>query len=214
MLELKTYPKPELSTLFGTKDAQGLERKMKGYGLTFNKSGNGERAIYLITEIKDPFKIFCITELDRDGRTHFDKLRNFYYLFFNDEEFMAMPDEVKEHRMRKVDKDISRQTIAKYIYTLEAHDLINRYTSNFIYYFAFKQNQRMVEREEYLQAWHEYWADIGSGLCSFDAIENMRAKYGGVARKQAIPEINGIYNEKIELMLNCIVKSIENEMGG
>ena len=40
----------------------------------------------------------------------------------------------------------------------------------------------------------------------------MRANYGGVARKQAIPEVNGIYNEKIEQMLSCIQKSIENEM--
>jgi hypothetical protein len=42
----------------------------------------------------------------------------------------------------------------------------------------------------------------------------MRANYGGVARKQAIPEINGIYNEKIEYMLSLIQESIENEIGG
>lgn len=37
--------------------------------------------------------------------------------------------------------------------------------------------------------------------------------YGGVARKQAIPDINGIYNDKIEYMMGLIVQSIENEMG-
>ena len=38
-------------------------------------------------------------------------------------------------------------------------------------------------------------------------------KYGGVARKQAIPEINGIYNEKIEYLRSLIQASLENEMG-
>ena len=71
----------------------------------------------------------------------------------------------------------------------------------------------MTDRAEYLQAWHEYWADIGNGFCSFDAICNMRVKYGGVARKQAIPEINGIYNEKIEYLCSLIQASFENEMG-
>ena len=71
----------------------------------------------------------------------------------------------------------------------------------------------MTDRAEYLQAWHEYWADIGNGVCSFDAICNMREKYGGVARKQAIPEINGIYNEKIEYLCSLIQASLENEMG-
>ena len=40
----------------------------------------------------------------------------------------------------------------------------------------------------------------------------MRENYGGVARKQAIPEINGIYNDVLEEMLNYIQLSIENEM--
>ena len=78
MLELKTYQKAELSALFGTRNTQGLERKMERYGITFEKSGRGNRATYTITAIKDPFKIFCITELDFDGGTDFHKVRNFY----------------------------------------------------------------------------------------------------------------------------------------
>lgn len=214
MLELKAYPKPELSAIFGTQCTEGLQRKMERYGITFEREGRGERAIYKITEIQNPFKIFCITELGFDGGTDFRKLRNFYYYFFNDEEFMAMPDEVKEYRMMKEGSPVSRQTIANYTRRLEIHDMINRNTTNYIYYFANKQTQRMVDKAEYLQAWHEYWAEIGNGVPSFDAIWDMREKYGGVARKQAIPEINGIYNEKIEYMLNLIVQSIENEMEG
>ena len=124
-----------------------------------------------------------------------------------------MPDEVKEARMRAEGRPVARQTIANYTYKLQSHNLIERNTKNFIYYFAFKQTQRMTDRAEYLQAWHEYWADIGNGFFYFDAICNMRVKYGGVARKQAIPEINGIYNEKIEYLCSLIQASLENEMG-
>ena len=212
MLEIgRPYPKPELSQIFGTKDKQGLDRKLIRYGIVFDVCGRGERATYTIKAITDPFKVFAITELGFDGNTDFTKLRNFYYHFFEDEIFMAWPDEVKEVRMRKMGQDVSRQTIANYTSRLEANNLINRHTKNFIYYFARKQEQRITDREEYLQAWFEYWDDIASGLNSYDAIANMITDHGGVARKQPIPEINGIYNEKIEEMLSYIQQSIENE---
>lgn len=212
MLEIgRTYSKPELTLIFGTKDKQGLDRKLTRYGIVFDVCGRGERATYTINTIPDPFKVFAITELGFDGNTDFTKLRNFYYHFFEDEIFMAWPDEVKEARMRKMGQDVSRQTIANYTSRLEANNLINRHTKNFIYYFARKQEQRITDREEYLQAWFEYWDDIASGLNSYDAIANMITDHGGVARKQPIPEINGIYNEKIEEMLSYIQQSIENE---
>ena len=212
MLEIgRTYPKPELSRIFGTKDKQGLDRKLIRYGIVFDVCGRGENAAYTINAITDPFKVFAITELGFDGNTDFFKLRNFYYHFFEDEIFMAMPDEVKEAHMREMGQPVSRQTIANYTYRLVANNLINRHTNNFIYYFAYKQEQRIVDRDEYLQAWFEYRDHIASGLNSFDAIANMRTDHGGVARKQPIPEINGIYNEKIERMLSYIQQSIEDE---
>lgn len=212
MLELRKYPKAELSEMFGTRDTEGLKRKLTRYGVSFECSGWGQTLTFEIKEIADPFKIFCITELDFEANCDFTKVRNFYYYYFNDEEFMAMPDEVKEVRMRAVGYPVARQTLAGYISKLEQKDMITRNTKNFIYYFAFKQTQRITDREEYLDAWHKYWADIDSGLSSTDAINNMRADYGGVARKQAIPEINGIYNDKIEYMCSLIQQSFENEM--
>lgn len=212
MLELRKYPKAELSEMFGTRDTEGLKRKLTRYGVSFECSGWGQTLTFEIKEIADPFKIFCITELDFEANCDFMKVRNFYYYYFNDEEFMAMPDEVKEVRMRAVGYPVARQTLAGYISKLEQKDMITRNTKNFIYYFAFKQTQRITDREEYLDAWHKYWADIDSGLSSTDAINNMRADYGGVARKQAIPEINGIYNDKIEYMCSLIQQSFENEM--
>lgn len=212
MLEIgQTYPKPELSRIFGTKDKEGLERKMTRYGIVFSSTGWAEKRIYTIHDLTNPFKVFAITELGFDGNTDFAKLRNFYYHFFEDEIFMAWPDEVKEVKMRAMGHDVSRQTIARYTSRLEANNLINRHTKNFIYYFAHKEEQRITDREEYLQAWYEYWDDIASGLNSYDAIANMITDHGGVARKQPIPEINGIYNAKIEEMLSYIQQSIENE---
>lgn len=215
MLEVgRMYTKPEMSRIFGTKAKQGLERKMRGYGITFAVSGRGEKAVYEIQKIKDPFKVFVITELGFDAGTDFRKLRNFYFYYFNDEEFMAMPDEVKEARMRRDGKDVSRQTIANYTAKLEARDLINRNTNSFIYYFAYKGNQRIADQAEYKTAWKEYWANRDAGMDYYETIDYMIATYGGVARKQAIPEVNGIYNEKIEYMLSLIQQSIENELEG
>lgn len=213
MLELRKYPKAELSEMFGTQDTEGLKRKLKRYGITFETIGRGQTLTFDIKAMEDQFKVFCITELDFEANCDFSKVRNFYYYYFNDEEFMAMPDEVKEARMRAEGHPVSRPTIAGYISKLERKNIINRNTKNFIYYFAFKQTQRITDREEYLNAWFNYWDDIASGLSSIDAINNMRADFGGVARKQAVPEINGIFNEKIEYMSSLIQQSLEDELG-
>ena len=90
--------------------------------------------------------------------------------------------------------------------------MIERNTNDYIYYFALKQEQRIVEREEYLRAWHEYWNDIDNGFSSVDAIRRMQKNYGGVARKQAKPEINGIYTEQIEYLNTLVAQSIEKEI--
>ena len=68
-----------------------------------------------------------------------------------------------------------------------------------------------MEHAEYSQAWKEYWDAKSEGIDYYTAICDMIANYGGVARKQLIPEINGVYNKKIEYMLNLIHESIENE---
>jgi hypothetical protein len=208
------YSKPELTQMLGTRSKQGIDRKLDRYGVVYEVCGRGERAVYTVKGMADPFKVFAITELGYDANTDFTKLRNFYYHFFEDEEFRAMPDEVKEVRMRKMGHDVSRQTIATYTRKLEDNELISRNTRDFIYYFAYKQTQRICDRSEYVQAWFEYWDDIESGLNCYDAIANMMTDHGGVARKQPIPAVNGIYNSKIEYMLSLIQQSIESEYEG
>lgn len=213
MLELRTYKKAELVQVFGTEDTQGLKRKLNRYGIKYQTDGRGSTLTFTITETADPFKVFCIDELGYDGRTDFVKLRNFLYCFLNDDEFRAMPDEVKAHRMQEAGKPMCRQTIAGYIAKLDAMELIDRNSGEYIYYFAYKDTQRIATRKEYSEAWKQYWQDKDNGADSMEAIAWMRFKHGGVARKQAMPQINGIYLEKINQLNTIICESIENELG-
>lgn len=212
MLEIRDYTKDEISELLGTKDKQGIDRKLQGYGVEFTSDGRGENRIYTIKNILFPFKVFSITELGFNANTDFIKLRNFYNHFFNDEVFMTMPDEVKETMTKQEGYHLSRQTIATYTRRLETNNMIHRNTTEFMYYFAYKREQRFVERAEYTEAWREYWKDIERNMYSYEAISNMIENYGGVARKQAIPERNILLNDKIEYMLFLIYQSMDEEI--
>lgn len=212
MLEIGCkYAKQELTQMLGTRSKQGIDRKLDRYGIMYEVCGRGEQITYTIKAMADPFKVYAIIEIGFAANTDFTKLRNFYYHFFEDEIFMAMPDEVKEVRMWEMGQNLSRQTIANYTRKLVDNDFINRNTGNFIYYFANKGKQRMSDHTEYLEAWHNYWNEIKSKVSNYNAIANMRLKYGGVARKQPIPDINGVYNKEIEYMLSLIQQSIDNE---
>lgn len=212
MLETRNYTKTEMVRIFGTTSTQGLKRKLERYGVDFEMRGRGRSLVFDIKEVPDKFKLFCISEFGCDGRTDFHKLREFLYCYINDDEFRAMPDEVKEYRLDDEEKHISRQTIAKYTSKLADLDLINRNTGEYIYYFAYKDNQRITEHGEYVEAWKQYWEDKGNGADTMEAIWNMRHIYGGVARKQTIPAFNGIYIDKITELNNIICESIENEL--
>ena len=212
MLELRDYTKNEISGILGTRDKQGIDRKLQRYGVDFTSTGRGENRVYTIKNIHFPFKVFCITEMGFEANCDFDKVKYFYNHFFNDEHFMTMPDEVKERMTKQEGYHLSRQTIATYTRRLVLNNMIHKDTTNFIYYFAYKRKQRFVERAEYTQAWREYWKDIERNMYSYEAISNMIENYGGVARKQAIPERNILLNEKIEYMLFLIYQSMDEEI--
>ena len=212
MLEARKYTKTEMAEILETTDNQGISRKLQRYGIEFEKSGRGEKTIFDIKAVPDKFKMYCISELGYDGRIDFRKLREFLYCYINDDEFRAMPDEVKEYRMRADEKPISRQTIAKYTFQLKNLDIVNLDSGRYIYYFAFKDIQRVTEHKEYVMAWKQYWENRENEMASIDAISIMIATFGGVARKQAIPEFNAIYYNKIEELNRIILESIENEL--
>lgn len=211
MLEEKKYKKEELSIMFGTKSVNGLKKKLNRYDVMFSVEGRGEKTVFDIKKIRDPFKIYCITELDFSANTDFKKLRYFYYYFFNDEEFAAMPDEVKESRMMEKGKPVSRQTIATYLRKLEQKSFIVTCSTECIYYFAHKGKQRIVDKKEYATAWREYWDLKNGGADTYYAIAKMIEKYGGVARKQPIPMKGAFHLKDLDYMMTLIHKSFENE---
>ena len=46
MLELRDYSIAELRTILGTKDKQGIDRKLTGYGVAFSSAGYGDGRVY------------------------------------------------------------------------------------------------------------------------------------------------------------------------
>lgn len=212
MLQIgRSYSKSELNVMLGKSSVQALQRKLKRYGVTFHTTGRGEKSKYEILDIDDPFKLFCIIELDFEANADFDKIQYFYYYFFNDDEFAAMPDEEKAQQMSERGCPVTRQTIKRYTQKLERKIWIAKDTENCIYYFVRGNERRIVEKEEYSKAWKEYWHDKDDGLSSEDAIINMRTKYNGVARKQPVPLRNAFYLAKIEEMCNYIQARFEKQ---
>jgi hypothetical protein len=215
MIEVREYGKAELSTILNTNNRQGMLRKLDRWGIFYDAPrGRGNDLIIPITGIADRFKVYCITELGFNAGADFHKVRDLYYYLLNDDEFLSLPDEVKEYRLDADPKSqhISRQTIAGYTNKLINANLLWRDNYEYIYYFAYKHTQRIVERKEYLSAWHEYWSDIDSGLYSAEAIFNMRVKYGGIARKQAKTMRNVFYLKEINILQDLIQESQENEI--
>lgn len=213
MIELRNYGKSELAQILGTNDRQGMIRKLDSWGVLHDEPrGRGEYMTVNITGFQDIFKVYALAELGVHPNTDFKKLRDFYYYFLNDEEFAAMPDEVKERRMESEGKYVSRQTIATYTRKLEEKGVFMLDSKNYIYYFVHKKQYRIAERKEYLSAWRQYWDDKESGLDSAQAIYMMKQTHGGVARKQPIPQFNGIYNDIRNTINDYIQESYEREI--
>ena len=91
MLELRDYSIAELRTILGTKDKQGIDRKLTGYGVEFSSSGYGDSRVYTVTRIPDPFKIYAITKLGIPAQADFTKIQNLYFYFFCVEGFAEWP---------------------------------------------------------------------------------------------------------------------------
>lgn len=186
MLEIRPYPYAELSQMMGTHDPEGISRRLDRWGVAFTEDGRKPQITYNIEKISDPFKVYCMLDLNYAPQTNFTKLAYFFYYFLNDDDFQRLPDERLEVLMRERDHPVSRQTIANYFRRLEDIDLISRNGGDYHYYFARKANLREATREEYSRAWREYWQAKEDGYSSREALSMMCYQYGGIARKQAI----------------------------
>lgn len=95
---------------------------------------------------------------------------------------------------------------------LDDNNLLLRASGEYHYYFAKKGNLIETTQEEYRQAWHEYWQAKKDGCPTRDAIAQMCRKYGGVAKKQAIILLNGIYGKELDKLNEMVCERIE-QMG-
>lgn len=213
MLELRTYTQTEIATILHTQSNQNIRRKLNRYGVEYSVSGRGEAATFEIKQIADKFKLFCILDLGMDANTDFNKFLFFLFYFLNDVDFQWLPDETLQERMKEKGKPVSRQTISKYKKHLEDLELFTTNTNNYVYYFARKNTQTITTKETYCQAWREHWVLIFTeGLTTREAITIMCANYGGVARKQPIPEFNGIYTDKINEINDLVLETILSKL--
>lgn len=210
MLELREYELSELSQVLNTNGKQATERKLCSWNVNYEVSGYGRNVRFTLTSFGDEFKLYCFLELGFDCHTNLDKLATFFYHYLNDDEFMAMPFEVKQYRLERLGITISRQTISNWERKLEWKGFIARSLSQFYYYFAIHHTQRMATLEEYTVAWHDYWTLIDNGLSSGSAMLVVIEKYGGVPRKAPVAGFNGILGAELTYFTELVNNRMDN----
>ena len=183
--------------------------------MAFFINGRGKDAVFNITAISNPFKVYCVFELGFDGGCDFRKIRNYFFFLLGVDEYCWLPDEPMEAYMRSKGYPITRQSIARYREHLERLGYIAG--GDFIYYRVYRdENDRerheQVEKEEYSWAWHLYWDKRAEGWDSERAYAYMYSAFGGVPRKQAKPIKNAFYLNELNYLLDLVSKSIEAEV--
>ena len=222
MLELREYKAAELAQILKTNTKQALDRKLESWGITFTSDERrGDNRKYTLTAIENPFKIYCITELNIDSHTDFYKLQNCFYYFLNDPKFRDIPDEMREDYTEAEGKKISRQSISKYIKHLSKNELVLLNSAEYNHYFAYQDFRIFTDEKTYKEAWNLYWQLINEakekykddyGEYSSYAISEVVRKYGGVPRKQPKPSLNGIYNSTLKTLNELVCAEIEKEV--
>ena len=211
-LEPGTYSITELGKIINSNGKQAIDRKLRSWEVSYSSTGRGAAREYTIEELRNPFKIFCITELGIDVHTDFNKIRDVYYFLLNDPEVPFWPAEKLSALLDSMDRSVSRQSIRKYIEKLIVNNYAGIDYQNFKYYFAYKDNYIETTRERYSQAWRKYWIlKKEEGMDSGYAIWDMICCYGGVARKHEGIAFNGIYISQIDYLNSLVCKSLEDE---
>ena len=215
MLEIREYKIAELIEILGTKSRQGIERKLERYGCKFEVSGWGKRVVFNILTTPDEFKVFCITKLNIPAQVNFRKLKMFYYAFFEDEDFIGMPDVDKENYMTDEYEHISRQTIRNWVKYLERENLIMRDTDDCNYYAVnrYPNGDRYltpISRDTYKKGWSVYW-EYAEEYDTFYAYYKATEVWGGAACRTPKIIINGIEWAKIKRLKDIIINSMLNE---
>lgn len=216
MLELRSYGNTELFEYLGTKNNSDTAKKLKRYNVEYTTEGRGKDCVYTITAINEPFRLFCVFDVGLDPRMDFTHFRDFMYLLLCDDDFNWRPAEMMEQSMRERGTPASRQTIGKWLKRLENTNLFSR-AGEPVYYRVYKyfgvQEQEIVSKEEYADAWKIYFDCKARGYDSPAAYSAMYNAFGGVPRKQLRFEQNGIYGEQLNRLTDIVVNEVMKEVG-
>ena len=92
----------------------------------------------------------------------------------------------------------------------ENADLIYR-GMGYTYYFAYKSTHIDTDEKTYKRAWAEYWERIHQGCPWEQAIGEMCATYGGVARKHPQLVLNAFYNHMYGQIIDWALEAMNVE---
>ena len=215
MLEVRDYSIVELRELLGTKDKQGIDRKLTGYGVEFTSSGWADNRIYTITAISTPFKLYAITKLGIPAQADFTKIQNLYFYFFCVDGFAEWPMVEMEAILEEDGKKISSKTISKWLKYLEHLDYVKFSQCEFTYYAIYKttdgtQLYREISREKYLEGWRIYFDSRDEEGCE-SAYIKLRNHIGGHPYKRPSVDYNIAYTDEIAELIEVINASFMDE---
>ena len=210
MLELKKYTRAEITAILGTRNRQGIMRKLEGYGVEYKIEGWGNYTL-TITAINDPFKLFCITELGIPAQADFTKIRDLYYYLFCCPGFAEQSFESMAQILDDDNRTISSKTIAKWVAHLGHIDYVAFDKEDCKYYAITKtadgrRESTEITAEVYRGGWQIYWnqkAEHGTQ----SAYLYMYNFVGGHPKKQAIMKPNAFYINEINYMIDLIQQS-------
>ena len=207
MLECKDYRIAELRELFGTKEKQGIDRKLKGYGVEFTSAGWADNRIYTIKSIPDPFKMYAITKLGIPAQADFTKIRNLYFYFFFVDGFAEWPLGEMEAIMEEDGVRVSSKTISRWLTYLHHLEYINFSRKDFVYYAINKINgvkvYHEISKQLYLEGWHIYF-DLRDEEGWSSAYYKMKNHIGGHPSKKAKFDVNGLRLAEIEELMEIV----------
>lgn len=212
MLECRTYSYAELSALLHTRDRQGIVRRFERWEVKYTTTGRGTGQKFAITEIGNPFKVYCILDLGFSPQTDFTKLAFFTYYLLCDDEFQQLPSAQMEEYLRADGHTLSRQTISNYLLCLEAASLVCR-GFDYLYYFAFGEYHKDTDEITYKRAWSEHWERIQQGWPSSESIVQMRMDYGGVARKHPLLIFSAFFNPMYGQIIDWALEAMNVDLG-
>ena len=203
MLECRTYSYAELSALLHTRDRQGIVRRFERWEVKYTTTGRGTGQKFAITEIGNPFKVYCILDLGFSPQTDFTKLAFFTYYLLCDDEFQQLPSAQMEEYLRADGHTLSRQTISNYL--CRGFD--------YLYYFAFGGYHKDTDEITYKRAWSEHWERIQQGWPSSESIVQMRMDYGGVARKHPLLIFSAFFNPMYGQIIDWALEAMNVDLG-